>query len=525
LIPSIFLLGDMIDCARPGEEVEVTGIYTHTFDAGLNIRQGFPVFATVLEANYVEVKNDTSKALQLTPEDREKIAALSRDPHIVQRIVKSIAPSIYGHETVKLGIALSMFGGREKNVNQKHRIRGDINVLLLGDPGVAKSQFLKYVEKTAPRAVYTTGKGASAVGLTASVHKDPLTGDWTLEGGALVLADRGVCLIDEFDKMNDADRTSIHEAMEQQSISISKAGIVTNLQARCAIIAAANPIGGRYDISKTFSENVALTDPILTRFDVLCVMRDEVDSVLDERLANFVVDSHTLCHPEVQRLLRAHLEQDKECSEVAAKLQALQAAGMSVAPDFLGEDTGPRNATNNVPPLRRQTSDPVGRAASMPLGGNANLLPISQDLLKKYILEARSIKPSLTGIDTDKVARLYSELRRESEISGGIPIAVRHVESIMRMSEAAARMRLSSYVTDGDLNIAISVMLESFISAQKFNVTRTLRRHFARFLDADTDYNSLLLLKLYVYLVLSLNYSKNIMLIHYFSFFLIFLQT
>ena len=207
----VILLGDMIDCARPGEEVEVTGIYAHAFDAGLNVRQGFPVFSTMLEANYVEVKNDSSKALQLTAEDRERIAELARDPQIVQRIVKSIAPSIYGHETVKLGIAMAMFGGREKNVNQKHRIRGDINVLLLGDPGVAKSQFLKYVEKTAPRAVYTTGKGASAVGLTASVHKDPLTGEWTLEGGALVLADRGVCLIDEFDKMNDADRTSIHE--------------------------------------------------------------------------------------------------------------------------------------------------------------------------------------------------------------------------------------------------------------------------------------------------------------------------
>ena len=191
----VILVADMIDCARPGEEVEVTGIYTHTFDAGLNVRQGFPVFATVLEANYVEVKNDTSKALQLTADDRERIAALARDPLIVQRIVKSIAPSIYGHETVKLGIAMAMFGGREKNINAKHRIRGDINVLLLGDPGVAKSQFLKYVEKTAPRAVYTTGKGASAVGLTASVHKDPLTGEWTLEGGALVLADRGVCLI------------------------------------------------------------------------------------------------------------------------------------------------------------------------------------------------------------------------------------------------------------------------------------------------------------------------------------------
>jgi len=145
------------------------------------------------------------------------------------------------------------------------------------------------VEKTAGRCVYTTGKGASAVGLTAAVHKDPVTREWVLEGGALVLADRGVCLIDEFDKMNDQDRVSIHEAMEQQSISISKAGIVTSLQARCSVIAAANPVGGRYDSSRTFSDNVELTDPILSRFATMCVVKDIIDPVLDERLARFVV--------------------------------------------------------------------------------------------------------------------------------------------------------------------------------------------------------------------------------------------
>ncbi|CAE7542095.1 MCM2, partial [Symbiodinium microadriaticum] len=219
---------------------------------------------------------------------------------IVDRIIKSIAPSIYGHKHIKTAVALALFGGCAKEGGSKgtHRVRGDINVLLLGDPGTAKSQLLKYVEKTAPRAVYTTGKGASAVGLTAGVHKDPLTKEWTLEGGALVLADQGVCLIDEFDKMNEQDRTSIHEAMEQQTISVAKAGILTSLQARCSVVAAANPIGGRYDPSFTLAENVELTDPILQRFDVLCVLQDTVDPVIDEQLANFVVRSHMRSHPD-----------------------------------------------------------------------------------------------------------------------------------------------------------------------------------------------------------------------------------
>lgn len=208
-----------------------------------------------------------------------------------------MAPSIYGHEDIKTAIALSLFSGVTKDINHKHRLRGDINILMLGDPGTAKSQFLKYVEKTAHRSVFATGQGASAVGLTASVRKDPVTREWTLEGGALVLADKGVCLIDEFDKMNDADRTSIHEAMEQQSISISKAGIVTTLRARCAVVAAANPIRGRYNPTIPFQQNVELTEPILSRFDVLCVVKDTVDPVKDEMLARFVVGSHLRSHP------------------------------------------------------------------------------------------------------------------------------------------------------------------------------------------------------------------------------------
>jgi DNA replication licensing factor MCM2 len=184
------LLNDLVDKVRPGEEVVITGVYEHSFQTAQNAKHGFPVYSTNIVVNHIDKKGEAFAAARLTDEDRNEIRALARDPRIGDRIIKSIAPSIYGHEEVKRAIALAMFGGQEKRPSATHRLRGDINVLLLGDPGTAKSQFLKYVQGCAHRAVYTTGKGASAVGLTAGVHKDPVTREWTLEGGALVLADR-----------------------------------------------------------------------------------------------------------------------------------------------------------------------------------------------------------------------------------------------------------------------------------------------------------------------------------------------
>jgi DNA replication licensing factor MCM2 len=378
----VILLWDLIDKAKPGEEVEVTGVYRNNYDAQLNNRNGFPVFATILEANNIIKSHDQLAGFRLTEEDEHQIRVLSRDPQIVDKIINSIAPSIYGHTDIKTAVALSLFGGVSKVAQGKHSIRGDINVLLLGDPGTAKSQVLKYVEKTAHRAVFATGQGASAVGLTASVRRDPLTSEWTLEGGALVLADRGTCLIDEFDKMNDQDRTSIHEAMEQQTISISKAGIVTTLQARCGIIAAANPMGGRYNSTIPFSQNVELTEPILSRFDILCVVRDTVDPGEDERLARFVVDSHGRSHPS---------SRDTDENQIAM--------------DVEHESDQRADAVNGGEP--KQEGE------------------IPQELLRKYILYARErCRPKLYQIDQDKVARLFADMRRESLATGAYPITV-----------------------------------------------------------------------------------------------------
>jgi DNA replication licensing factor MCM2 len=453
----VVLLWDLIDVARPGELIEVTGIYRNNFSYNLNSKNGFPVFSTLVEANYICKRQDEISEFRLTEEDQREIRRLAEDPHIGLRIIRSIAPSIYGHQDIKTAIALALFGGQPKNAQGKHPIRGDINVLLLGDPGTAKSQFLKYVEKTAHRAVYTTGQGASAVGLTASVRKDPITREWTLEGGALVLADKGVCLIDEFDKMNDADRTSIHEAMEQQSISISKAGIVTSLQARCSIIAAANPTRGRYNTSLPFSQNVHLTEPILSRFDVLCVVRDTVNSDADRRLASFVVGSHIRSHP---------LTQPDDMNGIADSLQA-------------------ETLLQSVEPL-------------------------SQNMLRKYILYSKSrVRPELSQVDVDKIARLYADLRRESIATGSIPITVRHIESMVRMAEAHAKMHLRDYVRSDDIDLAIKVMLQSFIQSQKYSVMTHLRRAFAKYITHRKEHGELLAFALNELANEKLNYLRN----------------
>ncbi|KAI4827419.1 hypothetical protein KUCAC02_030813 [Chaenocephalus aceratus] len=448
------LLADLVDNCKPGDEIELTGIYHNNYDGSLNMANGFPVFATVILANHITRRDQGVAVAELTDEDVKAIVALSKDERIGERVFASMAPSIYGHEDIKRALALCLFGGEPKNPGGKHKVRGDINVLLCGDPGTAKSQFLKYVEKVSSRAVFTTGQGASAVGLTAYVQRHPISREWTLEAGALVLADRGVCLIDEFDKMNDADRTSIHEAMEQQSISISKAGIVTSLQARCTIIAASNPIGGRYDPSLTFSENVDLTEPIVSRFDVLCIVRDTVDPVQDEMLARFVVGSHIKHHPS-----------NKE-------------SGVALEEMILPN-------TSDVP-------------------------PIPQVLLKKYIIYAKErIHPKLNQMDQDKVARIYSDLRKESMATGSIPITVRHIESMIRMAEAHAKMHLRDYVLEDDVNMAIRVMLESFIDTQKFSVMRSMRKTFSRYLAFRRDNNELLLFILKQLMAEQVAYQRN----------------
>jgi DNA replication licensing factor MCM5 len=217
---------------------------------------------------------------------------MSKDPNILDKIHQSIAPGIFGHPEIKKAIACMLFGGSRKHLPDETILRGDINILLIGDPSTAKSQFLKFVEQAASIAVYTSGKGSSAAGLTASITKDSSTGEFQIEGGALVLADGGIVCIDEFDKMKQTDRVAIHEAMEQQTISVAKAGITTRLNSRTSVLAAANPIHGRYDDLKELDEQIELQNTILSRFDCIFIVRDINTPETNNQVAGHILDLH-----------------------------------------------------------------------------------------------------------------------------------------------------------------------------------------------------------------------------------------
>lgn len=295
-VVDVKLCDDMVDRARPGDRVMITGILMLAQERSADMQ--LKTFKSYIDAVWVEPVSKEPESLQITPEEERLFKQMAQDPNIYNKIIASIAPSIYGLEHIKEAIMLLLFGGRSKVLPDGVKVRGDINILLVGDPGTAKSALLQYVASIAPRGLYTSGRGSTAAGLTAAVIREK-GGGMVLEAGAMVLADMGVCCIDEIDKMRPEDRVAIHEAMAQQTVSVAKGGIVATLNARTAVLAAANPTLGRYDPYMSFTDNVNLPVTILSRFDLIFVLRDEPNPDQDRKVSSHILALHSTGAPTI----------------------------------------------------------------------------------------------------------------------------------------------------------------------------------------------------------------------------------
>ncbi len=373
------------------------------------------IFEIYLDIISIEFEQHEYDEIDISAEDEENIIATSRDPLLFEHIVKSIAPTIYGLDEVKRAIALQLFGGSHKVMDDGTTIRGDTHILLIGDPGVAKSQLLRYMSALAPRGIFASGKSASAAGLTAAAVKDDFGGEgYTLEAGALVLADKGLACIDELDKMTLQDTSSLHEAMESQKISVAKAGITATLQCRCSLLAAANPKEGRFDTESEWniSEQINLPPALISRFDLIFVLTDVPDEVRDRQITQFILKVHR-------------------------RGQALQYKDQEVLDGVDLKEI--RDMTSDIKPY------------------------FSIDFLRKYVAYSKRITPVMTAKASSLIEEAYMTIRMSGKDKKTIPITARQLEAYVRLSEASAKMRLSHFVEEQDARRAIE-LVEYYLS-------------------------------------------------------------
>ncbi|KAG9943715.1 DNA replication licensing factor mcm3, partial [Aureobasidium melanogenum] len=435
---------DMVDKVKPGDRIQLVGIYRSL--GNRNAGSGSSTFRTLVLANNIILLSSKSGGgiaqATITDTDIRNINRISKQRRVFDLLSQSLAPSIYGHDYIKKAILLMLLGGMEKNLDNGTHLRGDINILMVGDPSTAKSQLLRFVLNTAPLAIATTGRGSSGVGLTAAVTSDKETGERRLEAGAMVLADRGVVCIDEFDKMSDVDRVAIHEVMEQQTVTIAKAGIHTSLNARCSVVAAANPIYGQYDTHKDPHRNIALPDSLLSRFDLLFIVTDDIEDVRDRQVSEHVLRMHRYRQPG--------LEEGAPVRE-----QATQSLGVGLEEEAEADKTSEIYEKYNVM-LHAGVTVTVGR------GSGRKVEVLSIPFIKKYIQYAKSrVKPVLTSGAANHIIATYSALRNdeiESNQRKTSPMTARTLETLIRLSTAHAKSRLSNRVEQKDAEVAEGIL-------------------------------------------------------------------
>jgi len=386
------LTHDLVDIVKPGDRVKLMGIFKSVIAQSTKSINS-TLFKTYFDINFIDPEDKTEDSIDLTKEDRKKIEDLSKEPLIQKKIARSIASDIYGREDLKMASALSLFAGTRKKKPGGSYKRGDIHVLFVGDPGTGKSEILKSAIEVSPRGLYTSGKGSTAVGLTAAVIKEPDTGQMNLEAGVVVLANGGVAAIDEFDKMDTADRSALHEAMEQQTVSIAKAGIVATLKAQTAIIAAANPYSGRYDRYKTPTQNIRLPPSLLSRFDLIFIVIDRPNPADDAQMAEFILKNSMMKSEE-------NLEENYT----------------SIAPIS-------RDLLKKYIKHARRTCNPI-------------LTDEAKERIKEFYLELRGQYDSEDAI---------------------ISILARNLDALVRLSEAYAKMALRDKVLKEDVEAIIKI--------------------------------------------------------------------
>lgn len=469
----VILDDDLVDRAKPGDRIQLVGVYRSL--GNRNTNSSSSTFRTVVIANNViHLASKSGGGIvqpTITDTDVRNINKLAKKKNIFDLLSQSLAPSIYGHDYIKRAILLMLLGGMEKNLDNGTHLRGDINILMVGDPSTAKSQLLRFVLNTAPLAIATTGRGSSGVGLTAAVTTDKETGERRLEAGAMVLGDRGVVCIDEFDKMSDVDRVAIHEVMEQQTVTIAKAGIHTSLNARCSVIAAANPIFGQYDTHKDPHKNIALPDSLLSRFDLLFVVTDDIDDKRDRLVSEHVLRMHQYRDPR-----------QEEGAPVREQTGASLGVGL--------EESQDKNRTTEVYE-KFNVMLHAGISQSGRAGKKVEVL--SLPFVKKYIQYAKSrIKPVLSKGAADHIVSTYSALRND-ELLGNqrktSPMTARTLETLIRLSTAHAKARLSNRVDEKDAKAAEAI-LRFALFKEVVEDERRKRRKTANIPESDSDSDS-----------------------------------